>query len=56
MWKVLEKTRKCHFEASDEGIWPRKSVEMMFDLKDQIDMAVTSWDATPCKISAQSDC
>ena len=42
MYKVLEKTRKCNFEASDEGIWPRKSVEMMSDLKDQIGTVVTS--------------
>ena len=38
----IGKTLKFHFEASDEGIWPRKNVETMSDLKDQIGTAVTS--------------
>ena len=34
MYKVLEKILKCQFEALDEGIWPRKNVEMKSNLKD----------------------
>lgn len=32
--KFWKKTLKHQFEALDEEIWPQKSVEMRYDLKD----------------------